>query len=202
MTHSSLPLPLAFILITALNMGSANTSAGKNAQVPQKAPGHSDRLNLEIAREAHEKLAPFKKALGAALKGALTSGGPVKAIDVCRLSAPELAKKASTDGIRVGRTSDKLRNPKNDPPGWAKGLLAELKAADPKKPFQKVQQIDDQKVGYVEGIVVQPICLTCHGADLPASVSKALQKHYPNDQATGYQAGDFRGLFWMELPRK
>jgi hypothetical protein len=35
----------------------------------------------------------------------------------------------------------------------------------------------------------------CHGEDLPSDVKTAIEKHYPDDQATGFQTGDVRGAF-------
>jgi len=31
-------------------------------------------------------------------------------------------------------------------------------------------------------------------------VREQLSTHYPDDAATGYQAGDLRGWFWVEVP--
>ncbi|MBW2376809.1 MAG: DUF3365 domain-containing protein [Deltaproteobacteria bacterium] len=49
---------------------------------------------------------------------------------------------------------------------------------------------------------MQPLCVTCHGAELPPDLRARLAELYPEDQATGYAAGDFRGVFWVELPRE
>jgi hypothetical protein len=57
-------------------------------------------------------------------------------------------------------------------------------------------------VGYVEPIYVQPLCVTCHGATLAPDLQAKIDELYPNDQATGYAAGDLRGVFWAELARK
>ena len=45
------------------------------------------------------------------------------------LRAPEIAAGLSTDGVRVGRTSHRLRNPANAPRPWMEPVLAELRAA-------------------------------------------------------------------------
>jgi hypothetical protein len=41
------------------------------------------------------------------------------------------------------------------------------------------------------------VCLACHGPAevLPNEVKQALKTKYPNDQATGYTAGQLRGAF-------
>ncbi|MCA1791466.1 MAG: DUF3365 domain-containing protein, partial [Thioalkalivibrio sp.] len=38
-------------------------------------------------------------------------------------------------------------------------------------------------------------CLTCHGSDVGGDIKHALERLYPDDQATGYAEGDVRGAF-------
>ncbi len=42
-------------------------------------------------------------------------------------------------------------------------------------------------------------CLRCHGASIGPEIAARLRRDYPNDRATGFSAGDFRGLFWVEV---
>jgi hypothetical protein len=46
------------------------------------------------------------------------------------------------------------------------------------------------------------MCLNCHGTKdgIPADVVSALEEKYPGDQATGFEEGDLRGWFWVEVP--
>jgi hypothetical protein len=144
-------------------------------------------------------LLPFKKSL----KGALVAGleeGPVAAISACRDEAPKLAEKVSSPTARVGRTSRKLRNPANAPKPWMEPLL-DAYEKDPESREPAVVVIDERTVGYVEPIYVQPLCVTCHGESLAGDLAAKLEELYPSDQATGYAAGDLRGVFWAELAR-
>lgn len=147
-----------------------------------------------------EAVLPFKKSLKQALVQGLEEG-PAKAISACRDEAPKLAAAASTDGVKVGRTSRKLRNPDNAPKLWMEPFL-QVYESDPEEREPGVVLIDDKTVGYVEPIFVQPLCVTCHGTEPAPELSAKLKELYPNDQATGYAAGDFRGVFWAELPRQ
>lgn len=147
-----------------------------------------------------EAVLPFKKSL----KQALVSGlerGPVPAISVCRMVAPQLAEEVSTDGVRVGRSSLKLRNPKNAPKPWMQPLL-ETYEQSPDQREPAVVAIDDDTIGYVEPIFVQPLCVTCHGETLAPDLKSKIDELYPEDRATGYAPGDLRGVFWAELPRR
>ena len=143
---------------------------------------------------------PFKKSLKAALVAGIEEG-PVNAVSVCRVQAPALADKASTEEARVGRTSRKLRNGANAPKPWMEPLL-ERYENDPEGREPAVVIVDEQTVGYVEPIFAQPLCLTCHGDTLPEDLAKKIAELYPTDQATGYAAGDLRGVFWAELARE
>lgn len=141
---------------------------------------------------------PFKQQLMAALTAALAEGGPERAVDVCRLRAPELAREASAAGVEVGRTSHRLRNPANTPRAWVEPLLAAY-AAGGAAAEPRAVRLPSGGVGYVEPIFVAPPCLACHGEALAPAVEARIRAAYPDDRATGFRAGDFRGLFWVEF---
>ncbi|MDX1649616.1 MAG: DUF3365 domain-containing protein [Myxococcota bacterium] len=152
----------------------------------------------ERARErGAEVVASFEQAMRAALQQALARG-PVEAIAVCRERAPEIARRLSREGVRVGRTSHRLRNPANAPPAWVEPLLASYVAEPQQEP--QVVPLDAGGHGYVQPIFTAPPCLTCHGASVPPPVAERIRALYPEDRATGFGAGELRGLFWVELP--
>jgi len=147
-----------------------------------------------------EAVLPFKKSLKQALVTGLEDG-PVVAVSACRVEAPKLAEAQSLGAINVGRASLKLRNPNNAPKPWMQPFL-EVYENDPEQREPGVVLIDKNTVGYVEPIFMQPLCVTCHGAELAPDLQARLEELYPDDQATGYSAGDLRGVFWAELPRE
>ena len=62
----------------------------------------------------------LKKELGASMQ----SGGPVAAINTCKIKAPEITEHLnSVDNITIKRTSLRLRNPKNATDGWEQKVL-------------------------------------------------------------------------------
>jgi hypothetical protein len=153
--------------------------------------------DTELARGA-ELLMPFKKDLQQALKSGLAEG-PAEAIQVCRVKAPGIADALSVDGVRMGRSSHKLRNPDNTAPEWVSPIMqAYLDEPSSRKP--RAVALPDNRWGYVEPIVVQPLCLTCHGSELAPEVAGQISELYPEDRATGFEAGDLRGVFWLEFP--
>lgn len=150
-----------------------------------------------IAR-AQAAIAPFKATLKKELLAGLATS-PVAAIDVCAEKAPRLARDASKDGVRVGRSSAKLRNPDNAPAAWLAPVMAELARAPSGTPASKVVDLGGGRRGYAEAIWTDGPCVLCHGASVAPDVEKALAARYPADAARGFEVGDFRGVFWAEL---
>ena len=144
-------------------------------------------------------LAPLKQDLKSALVKGLESG-PVAAIGACRIEAPTIARNLSVDGVLMGRSSHKLRNPENVTPKWAAPFLEAYVAGTRSDPV--AVEFEEGRIGYVEPIAVQAMCLNCHGKKLHPDVATAINVLYPDDQATGYSEGDFRGIFWVEFSGK
>jgi hypothetical protein len=153
--------------------------------------------DTELAHGA-DLLTPFKQDLQKALKSGLAEG-PAAAIQVCRVKAPGIADALSVDGVRMGRSSHKLRNPDNTAPDWVSPIMQTyLDDASSREP--RAIELDGGRWGYVEPIIVQPLCLTCHGSELAPDVAEGIAELYPEDKATGFEAGDLRGVFWLEFP--
>lgn len=158
--------------------------------------------------EARNIIQGFAKDLGGRLKSAMKEGGPVKAIDVCRLEAAEVTEKASeASGWFVARTSLKVRNPGNEADDWELKRLRDfndLRASgvEPKKiEYSEIVEADgERQFRFMKAIPTQKLCLTCHGADLKGDVKDALNSYYPDDQAIGFKEGDLRGAFTLIKP--
>ena len=143
-------------------------------------------------------LVPFKQELSTALQEGLAQG-PVAAIAACRLRAPEISAALSTDSVRMGRSSHRLRNPANAAPSWVAPILDAYVAGDAEwSPGSVV--LPDGRSGYVEPIGIKPLCLTCHGDSLAPDIAARIDELYPDDRAVGFQVGDLRGVFWVEFP--
>ena len=145
-----------------------------------------------------ELLQPFKKNLKQALLKGLEDG-PEQAIDVCKDKAPKIAKELSVDGVLMGRSSHRLRNPSNEGPDWVTPVL-EAYVTEPSSLTPVTVQLPSERIGYVEPIKLQPVCLVCHGSAVPPSVQATLEQQYPSDQATGFEIDELRGVFWAEFP--
>ena len=147
----------------------------------------------------------LKKSLVGAVTQAMGQGLPA-AIETCHAQAPALTAAVAREGATIGRATRKPRNPQNEATGWQAEALAHFeKLAADKAPlagqsFARV--LDGGRIGYAEPLVIQELCLACHGEALTPEVQAIIAKNYPTDRATGYALGDLRGVAWVELPAR
>ncbi|MCG8426307.1 MAG: DUF3365 domain-containing protein [Chromatiales bacterium] len=162
--------------------------------------------------ESKEVVKSFMTELGGELRRAMKTGGPVKAIEVCNLIAPSIAKTQSEKhGWEVGRTSLKLRNSNNAPDAWETGVLKKFEeraaageAVAQMAHFEVVEQNGVKRFRFMKAIGMPPLdkapCLKCHGESIDDKVAAKLDELYPNDQARGYKPGMIRGAFTISQP--
>lgn len=172
------------------------------------AAGADPAAEAEIAaaEAAQELMARLKQRL----QEAMADGGPAGAIGICSEVAPQIAADLSTEGgLQIGRVSLKPRNPDNAPDdferAWLAGLAGQSTADNPVSAYFSEIPPQDGRVGeyrYLAPIYVQPLCIVCHGQpeQIPAEVRAFLDEEYPDDQATGYSVGDFRGAITVRIP--
>jgi hypothetical protein len=105
-------------------------------------------------------------------------------------------------GVEVGRTSARLRNPRNAPPAWARAYLAET---DGKKAADVQAAVFDlgDRVGLLRPIEIRKRCLSCHAPreQVAESTRAWLEQAYPEDRSYGYALGDLRGFWWAEAAK-
>ena len=151
----------------------------------------------ELARGA-ELLTPLKKDLKQALMAGMQKS-PVHAISACKDQAPAITNALAVEGIQFGRTSHRLRNPDNSAPEWA-DIVLQTYLDDETDRTPRVVSLANNREGYVEAITIKPLCLACHGDNLAPDVAAEIQAMYPEDEATGFELDDLRGVFWVEYP--
>ncbi len=192
MNRSFLPI-LGVLLLLAACGGDGSEST---AWTPVAEDALDAAQNAQRAWAFQAKDAMFEELSGT-LMGAIRDSGAAEAIDVCRCEAPQIATRVSKEqGVTIGRTSFRLRNPKNTPPAWAASLV-EAQAAD-----NAYVVGADGRLGVLLPIRLQNPCLTCHGdpASVADDVKAQIERWYPDDEALGFAQGDLRGYFWIEVP--
>lgn len=202
---------LAFVLITGCDReDSQPQTPPAPASNPEPLPTGTmtaegwtvvDATTLSAEQTARlERARAAQKALGGQLVGALKakveSEGYVAAIDVCQKIAPQLATQVAQEHqVDIGRTSFRLRNPTNAPKPWIQPILAARSEAP------HVLTGPGGAVATAVPLFVDGLCLKCHGTDTwrAEGVDAALAQHYPDDEATGFEPGQLRGYFWVEV---
>lgn len=159
-------------------------------------------LSASVAR-ADAAIAALQKRLASRLLEELEKGGPVKALAVCRDEAQAMtAAVMKEQSIAVGRTSHRIRNPRNAAPAWAEAHVAAGAGKRADEAGGIAVDLGD-RVGVLRPIPTGAMCVTCHGAAeaFPPDLARALRDGYPQDRATGFAEGDLRGFFWAEAPK-
>lgn len=171
------------------------------SSLPLAASGGDD-ARLAASRAAVDS---FQQRLRAELGAAMTQGGPVAAIEVCQRRAPAIAAELGTQtGATLGRTALRVRNPANAADAWQRQTLEDfaqrLQSGAPATGIERFDIGEDGGAHYARAIVTETPCLACHGTHLPPAVREALALRYPQDEATGFAAGELRGAFIVDWP--
>lgn len=180
--------------------GADRPGADADAMISPAAEAAVVRLGGEAATE-------LITSLGGRLQQAIAERGAAGALEFCSVEGlPLTAQVSRATGFEIKRTSSRLRNPANAPDSLERAALDRFEAAAGARdslPAQFVQRTPEGDFRYYRPLRVQPLCLQCHGRpdDLAAGVEEALAERYPNDEATGYGAGDLRGLVRVTVPR-
>ena len=154
----------------------------------------------EFKAQAQQKAMQLGKTLKQNLLQAVKAGGLPNGVQVCKEIAPAIAAELSTDGWQVGRTALKVRNPQNRADRWEQSsLMAMVEGLEEGlEPGALAMVHVDEAAGkyrFMAPIMADGLCLNCHGASLAEPVKEAINQQYPNDEATGFAAGDLRGAF-------
>ena len=128
--------------------------------------------------------------------------GPLRAIIVCKYSAPEITSALSRQhGMRITRVSLRPRNrATGEADAWEQQVLLEFEKRQTKgeKPetleyAEIVQEPAGRFFRYMKALPAAPVCATCHGQNLSEGVKAQLATEYPGDKAADYPVGSIRG---------
>jgi FtsP/CotA-like multicopper oxidase with cupredoxin domain len=170
------------------------------AKISKEAAAAPAADESALAAEARAAAKALGSALQAELEAAMKTGGPVAAMSVCQIKAPELAAAISLEkGMTVKRVSLKNRNPVTGVANeWETQVLQDFetrKAAGEDPATLTYAKTVDNEFRFMQAIPTAAVCLACHGSNLSPDVSAQLAELYPQDEATGYEEGDLRGAF-------
>lgn len=138
--------------------------------------------------------------LSAELSAAMARGGVAEAAPYCQLNALSIADSLSQlHGASIRRVTDKTRNPLDSLNATERPVFESYAQAHQKGEKLKPQLVQSGGGAYVFApIITQEFCLSCHGVpgeDIAAADLEVIESLYPNDRATGYRAGELRGMW-------
>lgn len=149
-----------------------------------------DQLRSEVARE-------------------MDRAGPLRAIVVCKFSAPEVTATLSRQyGEKIARISLKPRNRAlGEADAWEQNILLDFEkrvAKGEKAENLEYSEIVREPAGryfrYLKAIPMGPSCVACHGSGISEAVRSILASEYPYDKAVDYAIGQVRGAVTIKKP--
>lgn len=190
---------IPFLMIAFLLAG----CGGESGDTADSTPSHDQQL----VRNASEQMVNrFSRDLKSELMAAMNEGGPVGAIEVCRVEAPEIAAAHSNEPTwEIMRVSDRPRNPANRADAAQMEVLSMFAdttdEVDDTYVHWDIPAEGDTTVYVYKAIYAGDLCMNCHGPvdQLAEGVSARLAELYPEDAATGYKPGDLRGMFVVSM---
>jgi len=212
MNKQTLLIFLMLCLLAACNLD--KNRVDQTAIAEEKKKRELKRLSeTEITLKAQEVgqqlVADSEKQLLSLLTNALGNNDVAGALQYCDLHA-----QGALDSLKnpfngdMKRVSLQNRNSLNAPDSVELPILEAYaySVSQGTVPDAQLQKATPQYYIYTKPIVLgNPLCLQCHGVPgetLNPEAAKLLQELYPNDKATGYQLGDFRGIWRVYLSKK
>lgn len=134
------------------------------------------------------------------LQKAISERGLPGAVEFCNAAALDLTKTYAGKGIQIKRTSDKIRNPVNTPDEMEMDVIKTyLEQKEENKQLTAIVKQDSKgNQHYFKPILIQAMCLNCHGAKvtlIKPDTWYMIQQKYPSDVAFNYNEGDLRGVW-------
>ena len=199
-----------FILVLLVSVALSACSKGedKGAATPperKRGPVPGEPAYAESARHTIAIFKDYQQEVIGLLKAALTGGGTVAAIEVCKGVSTNLdARFEGLPGVKVRRVTEQARNSRHTPDEFERSVFTEwreqMKVGG--HPSAIARETGDG-LRVMQPIMLQSrLCLRCHGTknDISKEVQEKLRQQYPDDKATGYKMGELRGAFSAHWP--
>lgn len=190
-------LAVIFILFTV-------ASCTRNSERTTLAKSHAD----SVYRIHGDKIAAHTfDTLRRALLNAIGSGDMTTAITVCNLQALQLTETYG-DSVTIRRTALQYRNSKNKPDSLEEAVLKTMTAQMTHQNVPATQIIRSRESGNVhffKPIMLQPMCLNCHGIpgkEIQPETLARIHELYPEDKAINFKEGDLRGAWHIIFKEK
>jgi hypothetical protein len=178
------------VLITLI-IGGLGLTACKN---------ENSTLNVDFTALGDSIAQQTFDTLSYTLKEKISAGGFENAVSFCQLKAIDLTQTFSDDHTSIKRTSLKVRNRNNQADELEKSQIQHFQDLIDSGAVLKSKLVAEHTgvVHFFKPIIMQPLCLNCHGdpkKDISPATLAILEQKYPADEATGYTNGELRGVW-------
>jgi hypothetical protein len=190
---------LLFAAVSGISLTACRQSGDKKGTAEVPVLSESER---SVYLEKGKTIAGATFAvLSSQLQSAMQEGGVGSAIEYCQVNAYPLVDSLSkVHNAAIRRTTLKVRNPDDQPTELEREILEAYarKDAAGEQIGPMVRALKGQEVIFFAPIRTNAFCLQCHGVPgqtLSEENYALIRRHYPEDQAIGYQDGDLRGMW-------
>lgn len=137
----------------------------------------------------------------------ILSDGVPGAVRFCQVSAGDLTATYANEAVEISRTSMRYRNTVNRPDSLSFSILENMQAEKDKGavPASLVLKDDKGVVHFYKPILMQAMCLNCHGSvpgQVQPDVLRVIDSLYPGDLARQYNEGELRGVWHIRFSEK
>ncbi len=137
----------------------------------------------------------------------ILSDGVPGAVRFCQVSAADLTSTYTHEELAISRLSMRYRNISNKPDSLSQGILEKMQSEKDKGavPASLVLKDDKGVVHFYKPILMQAMCLNCHGSvpgQIQPDVLSVIDSLYPGDLARQYKEGELRGAWHIRFSEK
>ena len=154
----------------------------------------------------------YIKMLGGTLKSQLKAQlqadpSGLSAIGFCTAQAQLITNEVNTqlpDYAKVRRTSLRTRNSINKPDTKDIEIMKEIEDSIKNKraTAMMVRKVNTKEATrYYKPLIAETACLKCHGENISPEIKAVIQESYPDENASHYTLGAFRGVIVSEIKK-
>lgn len=154
----------------------------------------------------------YIKMLGGTLKSQLKAQlqadpSGLSAIGFCTAQAQLITNEVNTqlpDYAKVRRTSLRTRNSMNKPDRKDIEIMKEIEDSIKNKraTAMMVRKVNTKEATrYYKPLIAETACLKCHGENISPEIQAVIQESYPDENASHYTLGAFRGVIVSEIKK-
>lgn len=166
---------------------------------------------IDKAREKGRQITDeAQRALLLTLTKQIQAQGVVGAVEYCNLKAlPIMDSLSQAHKATIRRVSNRWRNPADAPNAQELPIIEAYEfAAEQGQELREEVFLEDstEQLIYTRPISIGAgLCLQCHGTagkELSPEAASKLRELYPEDKATGYELGEWRGIWKVTFEKR